>query len=158
MIQKFNAPYDANGRRLFFPFWISDEYLTGKDPLFFQKNWLMETRNGVVDPKISEGVIEIARIAEKNKLSFEYLFGIAMNAALEKYDNESRQNKEELGDNFLDSNNLEMQNLSQNSGIDAIDNEDDDELFDDDFYEEDDDFDDDDDEEDDSDDEEDEEE
>lgn len=85
MIQKFNAPCNFNGMVSPFAFWVSDEYLAGKDPLLFQKNWLQEARGGTLDPKISEGIIEIARIAEQNKLSFEYLFGIAMNAALEKY-------------------------------------------------------------------------
>jgi hypothetical protein len=94
MIQKFNAPCNFNGAISPFVFWISDEYLTGKDPLLFQKNWLQETRGGMLDPKISEGIIEIARIAEQNKLSFEYLFGIAMNAALEKYNIKSDVSEE----------------------------------------------------------------
>jgi hypothetical protein len=85
MIQKFNAPCNFSGTIAPFIFWISDEYMKGKDPLFFQKDWLQKVRGGTLDPKISEGIIEIAKIAEKNKLSFEYLFGIAMNAALEKY-------------------------------------------------------------------------
>jgi hypothetical protein len=85
-MQKFNAPCNFGGMVSPFSFWISDYYLTGKDPLFFQKDWLQKVRGGTLDPKISDGIIEIARIAEKNKLSFEYLFGIAMKAALEKYD------------------------------------------------------------------------
>lgn len=93
MIQQFNAPCNFNGMVSPFSFWISDEYSTGKDPLYFQKDWLGKVRGGILDPKISEGIIQIAKIAEKNKLSFEYLFGIAMNAALEKYnvnDNKSQ--------------------------------------------------------------------
>ncbi len=105
-MQKFNAPCNFNGTVSPFSFWISDEYTTGKDPLFFQNDWLQNVRGGMLGPKISEGIIQIARIAEKNKLSFEYLFGIAMNAALEKYNSnqnniQESNNDENLENNFL---------------------------------------------------------
>jgi len=100
-MQKFNAPCNFGGMISPFSFWISDYYLTGKDPLFFQKDWLQKVRGGTLDPKISEGIIEIARIAEKNKLSFEYLFGIAMKAALEKYDTDGKDLAPESIDNEI---------------------------------------------------------
>lgn len=83
MIKQFNAPCNFSGTVAKFPFWVSDEYKTGNHPLFFQMDWLSKVRGGILDPKISEGVARIAKISEQNKLSFEYLFGIAMSAALE---------------------------------------------------------------------------
>jgi hypothetical protein len=82
MIKKFNAPCNFNGVNSPFTFWLSDEYKTGNHPLHFQTDWLSKVRGGVLDPKISEGIKQIAEISEKNKISFEYLFMIAMDAAL----------------------------------------------------------------------------
>lgn len=85
MTKKFSAPCNFNGVSSPFTFWISDDYKPGNHPLDFQTKWLSSARGGILDPKISEGIMQIAQISEKNKISFEYLFGIAMNAALKKY-------------------------------------------------------------------------
>lgn len=123
-MQKFNAPCNFNGTVSPFSFWISDEYTTGKDPLFFQKDWLQKVRGGMLDPKISEGIIQIARIAEKNKLSFEYLFGIAMNAALEKYN--SNQNNNNLNNENLE-NDIDGEDYEdQDEDTDFLDNDEED--------------------------------
>ncbi len=82
MIKKFNAPCNFNGVSSPFTFWLSDEYRIGNHPLHFQTDWLSKARGGVLDPKIAEGIKQIAEISEKNKISFEYLFMIAMDAAL----------------------------------------------------------------------------
>jgi hypothetical protein len=82
MVKKFNAPCNFNGSSSPFAFWLSDDYKTGNHPLYFQTDWLSKARGGVLDPKISEGIAQIAKISEENKISFEYLFMIAMDAAL----------------------------------------------------------------------------
>ena len=82
MIKKFNAPCNFNGSVSPFAFWLSDDYKNGNHPLYFQTDWLSKSRGGSIDPKISEGIAQIAKISEENKISFEYLFMIAMDAAL----------------------------------------------------------------------------
>ena len=84
-MKQFSAPCNFNGQNAPFNFWIADTYKKGNHPLYFQSDWLSKTRGGTLDPKISDGILEIAKLSEKNKVSFEYLFGIAMAAALKKY-------------------------------------------------------------------------
>ena len=84
-MKQFSAPCNFNGQNAPFNFWIADTYKKGNHPLYFQSDWLSKTRGGTLDSKISDGILEIAKLSEKNKVSFEYLFGIAMAAALKKY-------------------------------------------------------------------------
>jgi hypothetical protein len=88
MVKKFSAPCSFDGTTSNFTFWLSDDYKIGNHPLFFQTDWLSKTRGGILDQKISEGIMQIAKIAEQNKISFEYLFVIAMDAALKSKTNE----------------------------------------------------------------------
>ena len=128
MIKKFNAPCTFNGAPSPFTFWLSDDYKTGNHPLYFQIDWLSKTRSGTLDPKISEGIMQIAKISEENKISFEYLFMIAMDAALKA----NAANDSTLGGlsptgNSDNDNNVEDENdeeKEETDGMDVIDSDD----------------------------------
>jgi hypothetical protein len=124
MIKKFNAPCTFNGVSSPFTFWLSDDYKTGNHPLYFQIDWLSKTRSGTLDPKISEGIAQIAKISEENKISFEYLFMIAMDAALKTM----AANDSALGgvsvsnDNIIDDD--DEDEAEETDGMDVIDPDD----------------------------------
>jgi hypothetical protein len=79
---KFNAPCSFNGVISPFAFWLNDDYKIGNHPLYFQTDWLSKARGGNLDPKVADGIAQIAKISEENKISFKYLFLIAMDAAM----------------------------------------------------------------------------
>lgn len=79
---KFNAPCSFSGIISPFAFWLNDDYKIGNHPLYFQTDWLAKARGGNLDPKVADGIAQIAKISEENKISFKYLFLIAMDAAM----------------------------------------------------------------------------
>ncbi len=128
MIKKFNAPCTFNGSQSPFTFWLSDDYKTGNHPLYFQTDWLSKTRSGILDQKISEGIMQIAKISEENKISFEYLFMIAMDAALKA----NAANDSTLGGLSANENSNDDSDVQDNDeeekedtdGLDVIDSDD----------------------------------
>lgn len=92
-MKKFTIPCDFNGVKAPFTVYIGNPDQS-HHPLYFQAEWLMKQRGGVIPQEVMESLEKLKAIADKNGVSFEELCEYALTAALSKPSTDNSKEKD----------------------------------------------------------------
>jgi hypothetical protein len=72
MVKKFTVPCDFGGQKHPVTFYVGDS-AKGTNPIGFQSKWLGSERGGVVSSELTDSLMKLKDIADKNRVPFEDL-------------------------------------------------------------------------------------
>ncbi len=79
-MKKFTIPCDFGGKKAPFDVYIGESD-DNTHPLFYQQNWLIKERGGVIPQEVMDSFAKLKAISVKNGVSFEDLCVYALEAA-----------------------------------------------------------------------------